>query len=55
MQHERDPLGGSELFEHHEQCETDRFGQQRFVLWVDPVWMLSQLNDTEKALAASSQ
>jgi hypothetical protein len=37
MQHERDPLGGSELFEHHEQCETDRFGQQRFVLCVDPV------------------
>ena len=37
VQHEREPLGGSQRFEHHEQRETDRVGQQRFVLGVDPV------------------
>jgi len=27
VQHERDPLGGSQRLEHHEQGETDRGGQ----------------------------
>jgi hypothetical protein len=36
MQHERDPLGGSQRFEDHEQRETDRVGRQRFTLRVDP-------------------
>jgi hypothetical protein len=37
VQHERDPLGRGERFEHHEQSETDRVGQQRFALWVGPI------------------
>jgi hypothetical protein len=35
-QHERDPLGGSQRFEDHEQRETDRVGQQRLILRLDP-------------------
>ena len=35
VQHEREPLGGSQGLEHHEQRETDRVGQQRFLLGVD--------------------
>ena len=35
MQYERDPLGGSQRFEHHEQRETDRVGEDRLVLGVD--------------------
>jgi hypothetical protein len=38
VQHEREPLGGSERFEHHEQRGTDRVGQQRLVLGVDPAF-----------------
>ncbi len=34
MQHEREPLGGGERFEHHEQRETDQVGKQRLVLGV---------------------
>ena len=37
VQHEREPLGGRERLEHHEQRETDRVGQQRFVLGVEPI------------------
>ena len=37
MQHERDPLGGSQRFEHHEQRETDRVGHECLVLGIDPV------------------
>jgi len=37
VQHERDPLGGGELFEYHEECETDRVGQERLLLGVDPI------------------
>jgi hypothetical protein len=37
VQHEREPLGGSQRFKYHEQRETDRAGQQRFVFGVDPV------------------
>jgi hypothetical protein len=37
VQHERHPLGGSQRLEHHEQRQTDRVGQQRFLLRVDPV------------------
>src|SRR2546427_482911 len=36
VQHERDPLGGSQRLEYHEQRETDRLGQERVVLGVDP-------------------
>ena len=35
MQHERDPLGGSQRIEDHEQRGTDRVGQERFVLGID--------------------
>ena len=35
VQHERDPLGGSQRFEHNEQRQSDRVGQERFVLGVD--------------------
>ena len=37
MQHEGDPLGRSERLEYHEQGQTHRFAQQRFVLGVDLV------------------
>ena len=37
VQHERQPLGGSQRFEHHEQRQTDRVSQQRLVLGVGPV------------------
>jgi hypothetical protein len=37
MQHERDPLGGSQCLEYHEQPETDGVTQEGFVLGVDPV------------------
>ena len=37
VQHEREPLGGSQRFEHHEQRETDRVGQQGFMLGGSPV------------------
>ncbi len=36
MQYEREPLGGRQRFEDHEQGETDRVGRERFVLGVDP-------------------
>jgi hypothetical protein len=36
VQHERQSLGGAEHGEHHQQRGTDRVGQQRFVLGVDP-------------------
>ena len=36
MQHEREALGGSQGVEDHEQRETDRVGQERFLLGVDP-------------------
>jgi hypothetical protein len=39
VQHERDPLGGTQRFEYHEQRETDRVGELRFVLGVAPVRM----------------
>ena len=32
VQHERQPLGGAEGIEHHQQCQPDRFGEQRVVL-----------------------
>ena len=34
MQHERDPLSGSQHVQDHEQRGTDRVGQQRFVLGI---------------------
>jgi hypothetical protein len=34
MQHECDPLGGSQRFEYHEKRETDRVGQYRLVLGI---------------------
>jgi len=34
VQHEREPLGGGERLEHHQQREADRVGQERFVLGV---------------------
>jgi hypothetical protein len=37
VQHERQPLRGSERLEHHEERETDRVGLQRFLLGVNPV------------------
>ena len=37
MQHEREPLGGIQRLEHHEQRQADRVGQQRLVLGIDPV------------------
>ncbi len=37
VQHEGEPLGGGELFEHHEQREADGIGQERLVLGVGPV------------------
>jgi uncharacterized RmlC-like cupin family protein len=37
VQHEREPLGGSQGFEYHEQRESDRVGQQRLVLGVEPI------------------
>ncbi|HEV8044620.1 MAG TPA: hypothetical protein VGP38_05525, partial [Rubrobacter sp.] len=37
MQHEREPLGGGQRFEHHQQRQTGRVGQQRLLLGVDPV------------------
>ena len=37
VQHERQPLGGGQGFEHHQQRETDRVSQQGFVLGVGPV------------------
>ena len=36
MQHKGEPLGGSQGLEHHQQRETDRVGQERFVLGVAP-------------------
>ena len=36
VQHEGEPLGGSQRFEHDEQRETDRVGQQRFLLRIAP-------------------
>jgi len=36
VQHERQALGGIQGVEDHEQRETDRVGQQRFLLGVDP-------------------
>ena len=32
MQHERDPLGGRERVEHHQQREPDRVREHRFLL-----------------------
>jgi hypothetical protein len=32
MQHERQPLGGTEGIEHHQQRQPNRFGEQRAVL-----------------------
>ena len=37
MQHEREALGGIQGVEYHEQRETDRVGQERFLLGVHPV------------------
>jgi nucleoside-diphosphate-sugar epimerase len=37
VQHEREPLGGAQRLEDHEQGETDRVGQQRLVLGVGAV------------------
>jgi hypothetical protein len=37
VQHEREPLGGSQRVEHHEQREPDRVGEERFLLGVDAV------------------
>jgi len=37
VQHEREPLGRRKCFEHTEECEADRVGQQRFVLGIDAV------------------
>ena len=37
VQHERQPLRGSERVEHDQQGEADRVGEQRFVLRIDPV------------------
>jgi hypothetical protein len=37
VQDEREPLGGSQRIEDHEQRQTDRVGQQRFVLGIGPV------------------
>jgi hypothetical protein len=37
VQHEGEPLGGSQHFEHHEQRETDGVGEQGFVLGVDRI------------------
>jgi len=37
VQHEREPLGGSQRFENHEQREPDRLGQERLVLGVEVV------------------
>jgi hypothetical protein len=37
VQHEREPLGGGQRVEDHQQRETDRVGQQRFMLGIDPV------------------
>ncbi len=37
VKHERDPLGGSQPLEDHEQCQTDRVGQEHLVLGIDPV------------------
>ena len=34
VQHERETLGGIQGLEHHEQRETDRVGELRFVLWI---------------------
>jgi len=36
VQHERQPLGGTERVEDHEQGRADGIGQQRFVLGVAP-------------------
>jgi hypothetical protein len=41
VQHEREPLGGSERLQHHEQRETDRVGQERLLLGVDAVGAVS--------------
>src|SRR6266568_7321515 len=35
VQHERETLGGIQGVEYHEQCETDRVGQQSFVFGID--------------------
>ena len=37
VEHEREPLGGAQRLEHHQQRETDGVGQQCLVLWVGPV------------------
>ena len=34
VQHEGQPLGGSQGLQHHQQRETDRVGQERFLLGV---------------------
>jgi hypothetical protein len=37
VQRERDPLGGSQRFDYHEQRGTDRVGEERFVLGIGRV------------------
>jgi hypothetical protein len=37
VQHERDPFGGSQCFEHHQQRETNRVGEYRFALRVEAI------------------
>jgi hypothetical protein len=37
VEHEREPLGGAQRLEHHEQRETDGVGDQRLVLGVGAV------------------
>jgi hypothetical protein len=37
VQHEGQSLGRSQRVQHHEQCQTDGVGQQRFMFRVDPV------------------
>jgi len=36
VQHEGEPLGGSQRFEYHQQRGTDRIRHYRFVFGVDP-------------------
>ena len=56
VQHEGEPLGGRQCFEYHEQRETDRVGQERFLLGVVSVLTAhDRLGHAERAALALTE